>query len=209
MKFDGIIFDLDGTLWNSGAAVYESWRNTLLNTYGAESWPDLDDVIGIMGLVEKDIADRLFSSYGDRRYEVCHRCIADEPAYLCTRGGEIYEGEEEMLRTLSGKYPLFIVSNCQDGYIESYLSYSGFGKYFKGIECEGHSGLKKAGNIRLICEKNGLKAPIYVGDTVLDEESAAEAGCPFIHAAYGFGGAKAPIAKIKCPGELAKILENI
>ena len=34
-------------------------------------------------------------------------------------------------------------------------------------------------------EKN-LKFPVYVGDTRGDQESAIEAGIPFIFAAYGF-----------------------
>ena len=47
--------------------------------------------------------------------------------------------------------------------------------------------MKKAQNIRLICERNGLKAPVYVGDTVWDAEACEEAGVPFIYAAYGLG----------------------
>ena len=47
--------------------------------------------------------------------------------------------------------------------------------------------MKKAQNIRLICDRNGLKAPVYVGDTVWDAEACEAAGVPFIYASYGFG----------------------
>ena len=37
-------------------------------------------------------------------------------------GGELYEGVSEGLNILNEYYNLLIVSNCQSGYIENYLS---------------------------------------------------------------------------------------
>ncbi len=37
--------------------------------------------------------------------------------------------------------------------------------------------------------RNGLHTAVYLGDTRSDQEAAAQAGIPFIHAAYGFGEA--------------------
>lgn len=206
MKIDSVIFDLDGTLWDSTENVSKSWFESLKKHYGAQSGPDAQAVASIMGLVERDIADRLFLAYGDMRYEVFHRCIMEEPAYIAVHGGELYEGLEEMLDKLSRRWPLFIVSNCQSGYIEAFLSYTGFGPYFKDHECSGNTGLPKAENIRLVRERNGLEAPVYVGDTHGDELSAHEAGCPFIFAAYGFGQAEAPLAVAACPGDVVREL---
>ena len=42
----------------------------------------------------------------------------------------------------------------------------------------------------------------------MDEASAKLAGCPFIHAAYGFGSAKEPLATIKTPLELVRALNQ-
>ena len=67
--------------------------------------------------------------------------------------------------------------------------------------------MKKADNIALIARRNGLKRYIYVGDTASDEESAALAGCPFVHAAYGFGTAKNPAAVIGAPLELLAVVD--
>ena len=59
----------------------------------------------------------------------------------------------------------------------------------------------------MVARRRGLHSPVYVGDTAMDEESAAEAGVPFIHAAYGFGRAAAPLAVIHSPLELLDIIE--
>jgi hypothetical protein len=49
---------------------------------------------------------------------------------LGERGGLLYPGVREGLAQLKEKYPLFIVSNCQSGYIETFiLGRSGTGQF--------------------------------------------------------------------------------
>lgn len=209
MKFDGVIFDLDGTLWDSTQSVAESWRATLSGRYNAAHLPSVEDVKGIMGLPFAEIARRLFAEFGEAREEVCRVCIGEENDYLRTHGARIYDGVARMLESLCKSRPLFIVSNCLPGYIESFLDVSGLGACFTAFECAGSTGLTKAGNIRLIAQRYGLKVPVYVGDTVMDEDSAAQAGCAFIHAGYGFGSARAPLAVINASGELPGLLSGL
>ena len=90
MKFDGILFDLDGTLWDSCRSVAESWRNTLRTRYGARHLPGVEDIQGIMGLPTAEIAQRLFTGYGAPALEVCNACLADECSYLAQHGGALY-----------------------------------------------------------------------------------------------------------------------
>ncbi len=206
MNIDGIIFDLDGTLWDSSRAVAESWGLTLRQEYGVEHSPDTEAVRGIMGMTSAEIAAALFSGFGARAEEICLRCIRGENAYIARRGGDVYPGTAEMLASLAADRPLFIVSNCLDGYIECFLQSSGFGGFIRDWACEGSTGLRKAGNIALIARRNGLRAPVYVGDTAMDEQSAREAGVPFIHAAYGFGQATAPDAVIESPSALPRVI---
>ena len=208
MNIDGIIFDLDGTLWNSCRIVAESWGYTLRTKYGVQQTPTEAELRSVMGLTVAQIAERLFSEYGGRALEICTDCIREENAYLAAHGGGTpYPGLEELLRRLSGRCGLYIVSNCIDGYIQCFLGCTGLGGYIKDFECEGVTGMKKADNIALIAQRNGLKRYIYVGDTASDEESAALAGCPFVHAAYGFGTAKAPAAVIGAPLELLVVVD--
>ena len=208
MKTDGILFDLDGTLWDSCRVVAESWGETLRRVCGTELGPSAADVRGIMGMTGHEIAQALFARYGAEAEAVCMRCIREENAYIARHGGDVYPGVREMLETLSRRFPLFLVSNCQQGYIPCFLGCTGFAPFFRDTACEGTTGLGKAENIALLCERCGLEHPVYVGDTVSDERSARKAGCAFVHAAYGFGTAEAPDAVIKEPLELIALMEK-
>lgn len=208
MTTDGILFDLDGTLWDSSRAVAESWGATLRRLDPAAKAPGTEDVRGIMGMTARQIAETLFSHFGEKADSVCLQCIHEENAYLAVHGGELYPGLAETLAALSPHFPLFIVSNCQDGYIQCFLESSGLGAYFRDFACEGSTGLDKAGNIALLCTRHGLKRPVYVGDTRNDEKSARAAGCAFVHAACGFGSAEAPDAVIGALSELPALFET-
>ena len=206
MGIDGIIFDLDGTLWDSCRVVAESWSQTLSRSCGENKLITTAEAKSIMGLTAAGIAAKLFSPYGERAMELCRLCMEEEIDYIARHSGDVFPGVDELLQALWEKYPLFIVSNCQDGYIQCFFKATGFERYIKDIECEGSSGLGKAENIRLICDRNGLAAPLYVGDTAGDEKSARAAGCRFVHAAYGFGEAAAPDAVINSPAELLALI---
>ena len=81
-------------------------------------------------------------------------------------------------------------------------------KFFRDTECIGRTGRNKAGNIRLIIERNGLERAVYVGDTERDMRSAHEAGVPFIHAAYGFGSGFDAEYRISSFRELPDVLDK-
>lgn len=205
---DAVIFDLDGTLWDSCASVAGSWRQTLSERYGGLFQPTEQDVRGIMGMNTQQIAQTLFSVYGDAAPSVCEDCIAQQFAYIARHGSRLYPGLEALFKALKPLRGIYIVSNCEPGYIECFLEYTGFGKYIDDYECSGATGLSKADNIRLIVRRNRLRQPIYVGDTCMDEESAGKAGLPFVHAAYGFGQAQCPAAVIHAPLELSNIIDE-
>ena len=106
-------------------------------------------------------------------------------------GGSFGAGNiKDTLKELSKNHKLFIVSNCQDGYIECFFKAHKLDKYFTDYECPGRTGLSKGENNKLIIERNNLKNPVYVGDTEGDAESAKAAGIPFVFAKYGFGNVK-------------------
>ncbi len=185
--FDGILFDLDGTLWDAVPQVTESWNRTLARE-GIRRVLTVADLRPCMGMLLSDIGASLLPHVDDeRREELIALCCADENDYLARHGASLFPREEEILSLLAEKCPLFVVSNCQNGYIEAFYQGTGLGKYFSDFECAGHTGLPKSGNIALVVERHGLKHPVYVGDTMLDYTSARDAGVPFLHAAYGFG----------------------
>lgn len=205
MRYDGILFDLDGTLWNATDSIMVAWELTLAQEPDIRRLPTLQEVEGVMGLAPEPLMARLFPYLSTKRNaELFDKYCNVENEYLREHGGKLYPGLEELLEKLSARVPLAIVSNCNGGYIPSFLEAHGLAGYFKDWECA-RTGLPKSENIRLVVERNHLKAPVYVGDTDLDRQSAEAAGVPFIHAAYGFGAVSAELS-IQKPLELLKLV---
>lgn len=191
MKTESIIFDLDGTLWDSSDNVAASWNEVVwhmnirqlqkLNLTGA-------DMRNCMGLAMNEIAAKLFPELsGNMPSMVLEKCMSYENEYISVHGGYLFENEKKILEKLSADHRLFIVSNCQNGYIEAFLKFSGFGCFFTDFMCWGDTKMPKSFTIKMLMQKNGCENAVYVGDTQGDCDAAADAGIPFIHAAYGFG----------------------
>ena len=208
IMYDGIIFDMDGTLWDSRAAIVDCW-NEVFEKSGLDRKITIDELTGYMGLPMDEIAESIFP---DKKYDevrdVFDQCFAEENDYLREHGGILYPGLEDTLKKLYKKFDLFIVSNCQSGYIEAFLEHHGLSQYFKDIECYGNNELQKADNIALVVKRNNLCNPVYVGDIEKDALAAKEAGVSFIFAEYGFGNVREYDGIIHKFTDLGRIGEN-
>lgn len=210
-KTDSIIFDLDGTLWSSTKAISEAWGIIL------KKHDDIDkkeiteqELFGCMGLPMYDIAAKLFPEMPvQKRNALMDELCIFENDYLAERGGELFDGLEDILATLKKEYKLYIVSNCQDGYIEAFLKAHHMEKYFDDTECWGRTKASKGESNKLLISRNNLKNPVYVGDTRGDYQSAIDAGIPFIYAAYGFGEVEDFKYKIDDIRDLPAVLEGM
>ena len=205
-----LIFDLDGTLWDSGAQVADSWNIILSEQAPALANLTADDIHSVMGLTMREIADRLFTPAGDdMKYALMDECSAFEVEYITKHGGVMYDGVHDTLKKLKNDgYLLAIVSNCQKGYIQAFLDSMSMSEYFCDIEEWGNTRLSKGENIRLVMNRLNAESAIYIGDTMGDYNAASSAGIPFIHAAYGFG--KVPgVPFIKYFSELPYAICNI
>jgi len=194
----GIIFDMDGTLWDSTDVVAKSWTDAVKEWGLPDKIITPDDMRGVMGLTMDRIAMALFSEIkGEEQTRLLDYCCKIENEYIIKFGGVLYPDLEETWTKLKENgYHLYIVSNCQKGYIEAFLEHYGFENYFEDIECFGNNGLKKGDNIQNVILRNNLDKAIYVGDIQGDYDAAMEAGAEFIHAAYGFGTINAEVKKI-------------
>ena len=185
--FDGIIFDVDGTLWDSTPVVADAY-NITFEKEGVNKRVTADDLKHLFGKPMDVIFEQLFPETDkETRQSLADKALALENELLAKNYAEYYPQTRETLLRLSKRLPLFIVSNCQSGYIESFFEGHGTSYLFKDIECYGNTGLSKGENIKLIIERNGLKNAVYTGDTQGDADAASFAGIPFIYAAYGFG----------------------
>ncbi len=207
-----IIFDMDGTLWDSADNVAISW-NIAMEQFGYEREPINEaDMQSVMGKTMDKIAEVLFDKVeGEERKALLDLACKVENDYLREHGGVLYPQIRSTMEALKDKYRLFIVSNCQAGYIEAFLDYYQFHDLVEDIECYGNNDKPKAENIKLICERNNVAADdaVYVGDIQGDYDSSMLAGVKFIHAAYGFGTINADVPKIQTFAELPKVVETV
>lgn len=185
---EGIIFDLDGTLWSAVEGCVGAWNEVLSEHNDIDKKLTEEELAGCMGLQIPDIGKKLFPELSSEyRMQIMNECCSREQVYLGIHGGKVFPNVEDTLKKLKEKYKLFLVSNCQDGYIQCFFKAHGLGKYFTDIECSGVTGMSKGENNKLIMKRNNINTAVYVGDTIKDKESADVAGIPFIFARYGFG----------------------
>ena len=206
-----VMFDLDGTLWDSAQPVAESWNEVFLKRDPALPLLTADDVHRVMGMTMKEISEVLQPHMDPaRRDEIFGECCRHEVEYLCAHPGVLYPCLRETLEALRNDgYTMAIVSNCQRGYVKAFLHGSGLGDMFADYEEWERTGLTKGENIRLVMERNEAASAVYIGDTRKDEEAARAAGIPFIHAAYGFGKTESPDGVIRDIRELPELLQSM
>ena len=204
-----VLFDLDGTLWDSAVGVCKAW-NDVLARKGMEPDLTVEKIHGMMGKQMDVIAAILFPQHTkEEQAALIDECAEEEDKVLAETGGTLFPHLEETLKVLGEKYTLGIISNCQSGYIETFFAAHGLGKYFADIECFGNNGFSKGENIALVVKRGGFDKAIYVGDTQGDFEGAVHAGLPFVHAAYGFGTAAGAQYSINAITELPALADKL
>lgn len=187
MKFEMVIFDLDGTLWETEECTYRT-ANKILKKYDDSKKISMDVVKGTMGSTFAETAE-CFMPYFDKekREFILKEMLAFNSDILSVIGGRVYPYLKETLEKLKGKYQLAIVSNCDAGYIESFLESSKLSEYFKDFMAAAKMKIPKSEAIKRVIDRNEINSAIYVGDTIKDFEASKGAGIDFIHARYGFG----------------------
>lgn len=213
--FNNIILDIDGTIWNTTGVVANAWNKAVAES----SVPKLRDLVITADMLKKEfgkpmdvIADDLFGDIdaGIKAKLLEHCCVYEHDEIANCDDDLSYEGIREVLETLSLSHNLYIVSNCQNGYIELVIEKNNISHLIRDFECFGRTGLQKDENIRLIMERNGIamEEACYVGDTMGDYLATKKAGIPFVYAEYGFGDVSSPDYIIKKPSDLLEIVKK-
>lgn len=207
----GILFDLDGTLWDSVPRLVDVYNAVLAKYPGTGPMLDLPTLRSFMGMNGYDLALAVFPYVEEeaRRAELLEACFRGEEEHLKVHYGFPFPHLRETLETLKKDYTLAIVSNCQVGYVEIFLDTIGVGEFFADHECSGNTGRPKGENIRMVVERNGIDRAIYVGDTLGDMNAADQAGLPFVHAAYGFGSPDRNTEAIHALTDLPALAERL
>ena len=206
-----LIFDIDGTLWNTTDIVAVAWQDAA-NTYGKTKAVITADLLKkefgkTMDVIAEDIFFDVPSE--SERQILIDLCCKLEHIKLHSITHEIadsiiFPGVQDTLRKLSEKNDLYIVSNCQCGYPELFTEKSGTEDLIKDHLCFGDTGTCKGETIKTLMKKHGMSSEdtYYIGDTMGDYEACAVAGIRFIYCRYGFGEVAEPYKTIDSFTEL-------
>lgn len=198
MKYDSLILDIDGTIWNTTKIVAGAW-NSAAEEAGYKIKPITAEILAKefgkpMDVIGQDLWPEYNEEIRSKILEIC--CVKEHNAVESNQENITYPGVVETIKELSKKLDLFVVSNCQAGYIELTLQKNGLTDYIKDHLCFGDTNKQKSENIVEIIKRNNLKAPAYIGDTQGDCNACKEANIPFIWAKYGFGTADTYVASL-------------
>jgi len=186
MKFDSIIFDLDGTLWNTLSSCTDGWNNGL-KSLGIPKSIATNDLKSVVGNPWNICAEMLFPVFTKKYNNLFETLDFYEQKAIKAAGGHFYDGMIDSISILSNNYKLFIISNCQEWYIKEFFKQSQIEKYLQDYNCYGISQIPKSEMINDMFKKHSLLKPIYIGDTAGDQKVAELAGIDFIHVAWGYG----------------------
>jgi phosphoglycolate phosphatase len=188
MDFDGLIFDLDGTLWDCSAASAEAYNQTH-ESFGIAKRVSAEFVQSISGRPSSECDEILLAEFPVELREAALKSFDDLELAAIRRYAphSLYLGVESGLGLLRARYRLLVVSNCGESYLDVFHRHAPVGGLFSDSESYGRTKRLKHENIRSVVERQGLKCPCYIGDTAGDEYAAALAGVPFFYVSYGFG----------------------
>lgn len=189
MKAESLIFDIDGTLWDSTDLVAKGYNRHVCRI-GLEHLQVTGEYLkGLFGRTMSEIADVIFAEIeAPRRYEIMQACMDEEHVVLEEDPCDIaYPGVVETMEVLAKNHRLFIVSNSQSGYPQLLIEKLGIGHLIQGHLCYGDTGTCKGETIRTLMERHGVTDAVYIGDTQGDMEASYMAGLPFVYCCYGFG----------------------
>lgn len=205
MPWDSLLFDLDGTLWDTCEACARGWNKALARLKFSREPFTPSDMASIMGLPHATILEKFFPKESiSVQEQLARECYVEELSEIRHQKPNLYPGVEESLQRLSKQFALFLVSNCQEDYLNLFISVGGLGSLFEDSECHGRTKQDKAHNISLMVERAGLKNPVLIGDTEMDCEAAKGAGVGFLQVLYGFGKAVPGVPGFHSFGELTR-----
>jgi len=185
-----VVFDLDGTLVDSRLDLAES-TNEMLETYGARPLP-VDAVTRMVGEGAKKLVERALAASALNPDEPTaldrFRAIYDRRLLVHTRP---YEGIGEVIRTAAARAALAVLSNKPEAPTRRLLEAFNLATAFTWVIGGDSTFPRKpdpSGLRHLVRVAGSTEATtLFVGDSMIDVETARRAGVRMCVAQYGFG----------------------
>ncbi|MFZ4453139.1 HAD family hydrolase [Salibacterium aidingense] len=193
MKTNTLIFDMDGTLFDSRELLSQAIENTLQygveqGMYSDQGWTEQDRV-GIIGEPFYPGFRKLLPGVSENILEnlepVLDRFLLTE---MDKGAGELFPEVKETLQKLADEgYQLYVASNGNAEYVPAALEREGLAPLFRGIySVQQYQAGNKINLVRMILDDAGADA-VMIGDRSSDIEAGKENGLLVIGCRYGFG----------------------
>lgn len=181
-----LIFDLDGTLWETTETTLEA-ANDIAREYPEVKEITRDIVERGMGLSSSENAKNYMPYLDEEKGIEYLRKISERNFEIIDKkGARLYDGVCDVIKKLSDKYKLGIITNNYDGYVEMFFKCSKLKEYFSDYMGAATYSITKGEAIKRMVDRNNEPNSFYIGDIKKDMDSTLEAGIKFIHAKYGF-----------------------
>lgn len=195
MKFNSIIFDLDGTLVDSAPGILRSFGHAMTVTGITPARALTPDIIG------PPLADTLRALCPHADVATLAKVTAAFKQHYDTEGclqTRPFQGITELLDRLSDAgCPIFVATNKRHQPTQQIIHHLGLAPYFVAVYSLDsiHPPASSKGTLlRYLLAKHGLSAAntLYVGDRSEDKVAAQQASMPFFLADWGYGIDKVP-----------------
>ena len=187
MDYEMLIFDIDGTLWDTAEVTLEG-SNMIADIYPEVRKVDLAIIMSHMGLSLEEIAKiRMPDIPLSQALKYLDLQIIKIRELINEKGANIYDGVIEVIKKLSEKYKLGIITNNLDEYAELFIKKANLKNYFLDYMGASSYQISKDEAIKRMLKRNNIKKACYIGDTKKDMLASEKANVNFIYAKYGFG----------------------
>lgn len=191
--FDSIIFDLDGTVFQTDKLAIPAFENTFKQLadegYELGYEPTHDDMLAVIGLTLDDIWENLIPGQTDEVYIKASKYLLENELNGIKDGyGALYPNVVETLIELKNLgYKLFIASNGLEDYVNNVLSSFRIDHLFEAVYSAGEykTGTKIELVNKLISDFD-IKKAVMVGDRSSDVEAGKANGLFVIGCNFGF-----------------------
>lgn len=202
-----IVFDLDGTLWQTTDSYVYAYHQ-LCAFYGLEEKVSDEIVKTYLGVRLDKLLNELFPTVEDK-HTLAYRALGYSVEYLTQHPKDCcFDGVKELLERLHKNYDVYIVSNCLKEYVEAFLKISGTQEYVKAfytIELG-----EKSQHIQKISAGKPEEKTLFVGDCDDDYLSIINHyQTIFAYATYGYKPCEKYDYKIEKPLEVLSVIEKI
>ena len=187
MKYDSVIFDLDGTLLDTLEDLADS-MNYALSAHNMKV-RTLDEIRAFVGNGMLNLAKKAVPEGTDEK--TVNEVLATFKAHYADHSQDKtkpYDGIIPLLSSLKERgIPTAVVSNKGDYAVQLLMP-----KYFGDLidvaigELEGVARKPEPDTVHLAMKRMGVKNPVYVGDSEVDVLTAKNAGIDGIFVTWGF-----------------------